>query len=89
MKARYKILIVIGCVFAGWILFPNIPGAVCHFAYSEEAINNKGTHRPEFCSITGINFFGYPLHTNFFREDARPGIFGDCYYENNGEIQAC
>lgn len=88
MKTKYKIPIIVACVLASWILFPNIPGTVCHFAYSDEAIN-EDMDKSEFCSITGINFFGNSIDTNFFREEVRHRIFADCYYENDGEIKIC
>lgn len=57
MKTRYKIPIIAVRVFARRIQFPNIPGEICHFAYGE-ITDDKGIDKPEFCLITGINFFG-------------------------------
>lgn len=89
MKTRYKISIIAASLFFGWILFPNVTGAVCYFGYSGGEINDEGMYEPEFCSITGINFFGKPIDTNFFREDIRAGVFEECYYENDGEVKIC
>jgi len=71
MKIRYKIGIIITCVFVGWILFPNIPGAICYFTNSGGISNDGSTIEPNICSITGINFFGHPLDTNLFDENVR------------------
>ena len=77
MKRRYKIGIIIVCVFVGWILFPNIPGAICYFSYSGGVSDDSGMIEPNICLITGINFFGYPLDTNLFNENVRAKISED------------
>ncbi|QLH06553.1 hypothetical protein [Nitrosopumilus ureiphilus] len=74
MKTRYKIVIITVCVFAGWVLFPNISGAICYFFYPGGISDNADMIEPSICSITGITFFGHPLDTNLFDENVRVKI---------------
>ena len=77
MKTRYKISLVVLCIFAAWVLFPNITGMLCYFVSSYDANTFDRFVESGICSIVGINFFGHPLETNLFNENVRGKIYED------------
>lgn len=89
MRTIYKISIIAASLILGWILFPNVTEAVCYFGYAGGIVNDEEMYEPQFCSITGINLFGYSIDTNFFHERAITGFFEECYYKNDGKIKIC
>lgn len=58
MKTRYKVPIIITCAFfAIWPMIPNIYWVAC------EVSSDCSNENP---NLSGINFFGNPIHTNVF-----------------------